>query len=51
MTCTELTPAHHFHQRFEIDHDKVEAFLQGWRDRAEFMSKQPGFGRFGCIER
>ena len=32
---------------FEIDHDKVEPFLEGWRERAEFMSKQPGFRSFG----
>lgn len=31
---------------FEIDHDKVEPFLEGWRERAEFMSKQPGFRSF-----
>jgi heme-degrading monooxygenase HmoA len=31
---------------FEIDHEQVESFLQGWRERADFMSKQPGFRSF-----
>lgn len=34
---------------FEIDHDKVEPFLEGWRERAEFMSKQPGFRSFRLL--
>jgi heme-degrading monooxygenase HmoA len=31
---------------FEIDPDKVDPFLDEWRARAEFMSKQPGFRSF-----
>jgi heme-degrading monooxygenase HmoA len=31
---------------FEIDLEQVESFLQDWRERAEFMSKQPGFRSF-----
>ena len=31
---------------FEIDPALVESFLVGWRERAEFMSKQPGFRSF-----
>ena len=32
-----------FVNAFEIDHEQLDAFLVGWRERAEFMSKQPGF--------
>jgi heme-degrading monooxygenase HmoA len=28
---------------FEIHADEVESFLEGWRERARFMSQQPGF--------
>jgi heme-degrading monooxygenase HmoA len=28
---------------FEIRHDDVEEFLREWRERAEFLSRQPGF--------
>ena len=28
---------------FEIEPDKLESFLAGWRERATLMSKQPGF--------
>jgi heme oxygenase (mycobilin-producing) len=28
---------------FEVQPDKLEAFLAGWRERAELMSQQPGF--------
>jgi deazaflavin-dependent oxidoreductase (nitroreductase family) len=28
---------------FEIEPDKLESFLAGWRHRAAFMSEQPGF--------
>jgi deazaflavin-dependent oxidoreductase (nitroreductase family) len=28
---------------FEIEPDKLESFLKGWRERATFMSTQPGF--------
>jgi len=28
---------------FEIRPDDVEAFLQEWQDRAEFIGRQPGF--------
>jgi heme oxygenase (mycobilin-producing) len=28
---------------FEIDQDKIDPFVDEWRARAEFMSKQPGF--------
>lgn len=28
---------------FEVDSDKLEPFLAGWRERAKLMSKQPGF--------
>jgi len=28
---------------FEISADDIEPFLHDWRERAEFMSKQPGF--------
>jgi heme-degrading monooxygenase HmoA len=31
---------------FEIDVSEVEAFMEGWRERAEFMSTQPGFRSF-----
>jgi heme oxygenase (mycobilin-producing) len=31
---------------FEIDPGSVEAFLESWCARAEFMSKQPGFRSF-----
>lgn len=27
----------------------LEAFLAGWRERAEFMSKQPGFRSFRLL--
>jgi heme-degrading monooxygenase HmoA len=27
---------------FEVDPEKLELFLAGWRERAELMSKQPG---------
>ena len=28
---------------FEIQEDDVEGFVQEWRERAEFMGRQPGF--------
>lgn len=28
---------------FEIRRDDIEAFLQEWRQRAEFLGRQPGF--------
>ena len=28
---------------FEIHEDDVEGFVQEWRERAEFMGRQPGF--------
>jgi heme oxygenase (mycobilin-producing) len=28
---------------FEVDPDQLEAFLAGWRERAELMSARPGF--------
>jgi heme-degrading monooxygenase HmoA len=28
---------------FEIRHDDVELFLQGWQERAQFLGRQPGF--------
>ena len=28
---------------FEVDTEKLEAFVAGWRERAELMSKRPGF--------
>ena len=28
---------------FEIRQDDVESFLQEWRERAEFLGRQPGF--------
>ena len=28
---------------FELDPRQLDAFLVGWRERAEFMSRQPGF--------
>ena len=28
---------------FEIRHDYVELFLQGWQERAQFLGRQPGF--------
>ncbi len=31
---------------FEIEPDEQERFLAGWRERAEFMSIQPGFRSF-----
>jgi heme-degrading monooxygenase HmoA len=31
---------------FEIEPEQVETFLAGWRERAEFMSRQPGFRSF-----
>jgi heme-degrading monooxygenase HmoA len=31
---------------FEIEPEQVDGFLAGWRERAEFMSKQPGFRSF-----
>jgi heme oxygenase (mycobilin-producing) len=31
---------------FEIDPGQLDAFLVEWRERAEFMSKQPGFRSF-----
>jgi heme oxygenase (mycobilin-producing) len=31
---------------FEIPPEKLEPFLAEWRDRATFMSKQPGFRSF-----
>src|SRR2546423_7825321 len=31
---------------FEIDATNVESFMEGWRERAEFMSTQPGFRSF-----
>ncbi|MBN7412445.1 antibiotic biosynthesis monooxygenase family protein [Mycobacteroides abscessus] len=31
---------------FELAADKVDAFLAGWRKRAEFMAAQPGFVSF-----
>lgn len=31
---------------FEIESEQLESFLTGWRERAAFMSKQPGFRSF-----
>jgi heme oxygenase (mycobilin-producing) len=31
---------------FEISVGDVESFVEGWRERAEFMSTQPGFRSF-----
>lgn len=31
---------------FEIAPDELDTFLAGWRERAEFMSTQPGFRSF-----
>ena len=31
---------------FEIHARDVESFMEGWRERAEFMSTQPGFRSF-----
>ena len=31
---------------FEIPPDELDTFLSGWRERAEFMSTQPGFRSF-----
>jgi heme oxygenase (mycobilin-producing) len=31
---------------FEVDTAHVEQFLASWRERAEFMSRQPGFRSF-----
>ncbi|WP_078289557.1 antibiotic biosynthesis monooxygenase family protein [Mycobacterium sp. D16R24] len=31
---------------FEVDPERVDAFLAGWRKRAEFMTEQPGFQSF-----
>jgi len=31
---------------FEIDPEQLDALLVEWRERAEFMSKQPGFRSF-----
>lgn len=31
---------------FEIESGQLESFLTGWRERAAFMSKQPGFRSF-----
>ncbi|MBA0049139.1 antibiotic biosynthesis monooxygenase family protein [Mycobacteroides sp. LB1] len=31
---------------FEVAAEKVDAFLAGWRKRAEFMTEQPGFLSF-----
>jgi heme-degrading monooxygenase HmoA len=28
---------------FEVDAEKVETFVAGWRERAELMSTRPGF--------
>jgi heme-degrading monooxygenase HmoA len=28
---------------FEVEPEKLESFLAAWRDRAELMSKRPGF--------
>jgi heme oxygenase (mycobilin-producing) len=28
---------------FEVDPEKLETFMAGWRERAELMSKRPGF--------
>ena len=36
---------------FEVHPDKLESFLAGWRDRAELMSKRPGFRSLGCTAR
>lgn len=35
-----------FVNAFEISPDQVDPFFAGWRERAEFMSKQPGFRSF-----
>jgi heme oxygenase (mycobilin-producing) len=32
-----------FVNAFEIPPDQIDAFLEGWRDRADFMRRQPGF--------
>jgi heme-degrading monooxygenase HmoA len=34
---------------FEVERDKLEAFLEEWRQRAQFMSKQPGFRSFRLL--
>jgi heme-degrading monooxygenase HmoA len=34
---------------FEIDPAQLEPFLADWRERAEFMSKQPGFRSFRLL--
>lgn len=31
---------------FELDPDKVDEFIQGWKERGEFMRRQPGFRSF-----
>lgn len=35
-----------FINMFELAADKVDAFLAGWKKRAEFMAEQPGFLSF-----
>jgi heme-degrading monooxygenase HmoA len=49
MNPTAHTPADGpvtFINVFEIDPAELDSFLVGWRERAEFMSKQPGFRSF-----
>ena len=31
---------------FELNPDDVDEFIQGWKERGEFMSRQPGFRSF-----
>ncbi len=31
---------------FELDPDKVDDFVVGWKERGEFMRRQPGFRSF-----
>jgi heme-degrading monooxygenase HmoA len=31
---------------FELDADKADEFIEGWRERGEFMRRQPGFRSF-----
>jgi hypothetical protein len=36
---------------FEIEPEKLESFLEGWRERAAFMNTQPGSDLSGCTAR
>ena len=31
---------------FELDADKADEFVEGWKERGEFMRRQPGFRSF-----